>query len=190
MKSYRNIQFAIGLSIEILQGDITLMKTDAIVNAANKYLKHGGGVAGAIAHRGGPTIQSESNNWITDHGCIDSRNPAYTTGGKMPCKYVIHAVGPVWGEGDEDTKLNEAISSALELSEKLQVTSISFPAISTGIFGFPIDRAARIFIQTLHKFMEPFTVKYLKHILLVLNNNDSLQAFISAFDQHQWSESA
>ena len=100
-------KFPTGIVLMIKQGDITLAETEAIVNAANKRLRHGGGVAGAIARRGGPAIQAESAMWVAEHGPISADKPAFTSGGEMACKYVIHAVGPVWGEGDEDEKLDK-----------------------------------------------------------------------------------
>src|SRR5512146_1149315 len=89
--------FASGQALQLVQGDITLEKTDAIVNAANRYLRHGGGVAGAIVQKGGAVIQQESDEWVQSHGEVVSTSPAWTSGGKLAARYVIHAVGPVWG---------------------------------------------------------------------------------------------
>lgn len=186
VKPIREIRFKSGLTVEIHQGDITLMHTDVIVNAANKFLKHGGGVAGAISRRGGPTIQRESNTWVIENGPIDSRHPAHTSGGEMPCTFVIHAVGPVWGEGNEERKLEEAVSSALTLADKLQATSISFPAISTGIFRFPVDMAANIFLREFDHYTAILSKKYLQRILLVLHDTSTLNIFVDIFDAHQW----
>src|SRR6185503_18264920 len=94
-----------GQTIQIVQGDITIEEVDAIVNAANEYLQHGGGVARTISRQGGPTIQKESEAWIQEHGRVSHTQPAWTSGGRLPAKYVIHAVGPIWGDGDEDNKL-------------------------------------------------------------------------------------
>ena len=186
LKPERSITFSCGLSFELHQGDITRMRSDAIVNAANENLKHGGGVAGVIARKGGPLIQRESDAWVAKYGAIDSRHPAYTSSGDLPFKYVIHAVGPIWGEGDEDRKLREAILSALSLAERLKVSSVSFPAISTGIFGFPRRRAADIFMRSIRQFSADFTGESLKNILLVLFDSNSLQDFLSAFDAFTW----
>ena len=95
-----------GQTIQIVQGDITIENVDAIVNAANEHLQHGGGVAWAISKKGGPTIQKESDEWIRQHGLVPHSHPAWTSGGLLPAKYVIHAVGPVWGDGDEDISSN------------------------------------------------------------------------------------
>ncbi len=94
-----------GQSLQIVQGDITTEEVDAIVNAANEYLQHGGGVAWAIVKRGGDVIQDESDKWIKQHGPVSHAHPAWTSGGALPAKYIIHAVGPIWGDGDEDKKL-------------------------------------------------------------------------------------
>ena len=113
-------QFTSGQHLEICQGDITRETTDAIVNAANSQLRHGGGVAAAIAHRGGEIIDRESREWVKANGFVTHSKPAVTSGGNLQCKYVIHAVGPVWGEGDEDAKLKEAILGSLTTAESLK----------------------------------------------------------------------
>src|ERR1700690_2279988 len=92
-------------TLQIVQGDLTTETTDAIVNAAHEHLSHGGGVAWAIVRRGGEIIQQESDEWIRNHGIVAHARPAWTSGGDLPAKYVIHAVGPVWGDGDEVAKL-------------------------------------------------------------------------------------
>jgi len=179
-------RFDSGITIAVVQDDITRMETGAIINAANQRLQHGGGVAGAIARRGGPAIQKESDAWIATNGPIDASNPAYTSGGNLPCRYVIHAVGPVWGEGDEDRKLSEAISTALAMAETLQVSSVSLPAISTGIFGFPIKRAAGIFMRSLQDFCAQPIFKWLEKITLVLFDQEIYTVFIEAFELFDW----
>src|SRR5512142_3082566 len=102
-----------GQTIQIVQGDITIEEVDAIVNAANEHLQHGGGVAWAISKKGGSAIQKESDAWIRQHGRVTHAHPAWTSGGDLPAKYVIHAVGPVWGDGDEDQKLSDAVLGCL-----------------------------------------------------------------------------
>lgn len=139
-----------GKKIKIVHGDITEEHVDAIVNAANSYLKHGGGVAGAIVRKGGRIIQEESDKI----GYVPVGKAAITTAGKLPAKYVIHAVGPRWGEGDEDNKLRSAVRSALELATEKGLKSISLPAISSGIFGFPKDRATKIIFETVVDFLK------------------------------------
>jgi len=184
----RDITFDSGMSLSIREGDITRITVDVIVNAANRHLKHGGGVAGAISRRGGSAIQQESNNWIRQHGTIDENHPAHTGGGNLPCKYVVHTAGPVWGEGDEDRKLSRAITSSLEMAEKLKAHSLSMPAISTGIFGFPVERAAGIFMQTVNNFCTRAKNKYVNHILIVLFDRNTLNVFVKAFDSFSWGQ--
>jgi O-acetyl-ADP-ribose deacetylase (regulator of RNase III) len=145
-------------TIKIIHGDITLDTTDAIVNAANSHLKHGGGVALAIVRRGGSIIQQESDKI----GYVPTGSAAITTGGKLNAKYVIHAVGPIWGEGDEENKLRSAVKSALQIAEDNKLNSISMPAISSGIFGFPKDKAAHIIFKTAVDFLK--NSHYIKEI--------------------------
>ncbi len=160
------------------------MDTDVIVNAANKHLAHGGGVAAAIVRRGGQIIQEESKKWVDTHGPISYNQPAFTTAGEMKCKSVIHTVGPIWGEGDEDRKLAQAIRSSLLLANDLKAESISFPAISTGIFMFPTDRAADIFMKEISSFCSENLGQSINRIILVLFNTKTLSTFIKSFDDH------
>lgn len=132
-----------GKTIRLLKGDITERAVDAIVNAANSHLQHGGGVAGAIVRKGGHIIQEESNRI----GHVNVGHAAVTGAGKLPCKYIIHAVGPRMGEGDEDCKLRHAVLNSLNLASGKGLKSISMPAISSGIFGFPKDRCAEILVR-------------------------------------------
>lgn len=164
--------------LQIAQGDLTVEVVDAIVNAANHHLKHGGGIAAAISRAGGAVIQQESDNWIRQYGPVTNAQPAYTSAGKLQTTYVIHAVGPIWGEGDEDRKLSEAISGSLRCASRLSLRSIAFPAISTGIFGFPKDRAARIFYQTIPEFFFSEPESSLQLVKIVLWSQDDLDIFL------------
>jgi O-acetyl-ADP-ribose deacetylase (regulator of RNase III) len=136
--------------LELTQGDITDQTTDAIVNAANSALQLGGGVAGAIRRKGGPKIQEECNKIGGTHvgGAV------ITTGGNLAAKYVIHAVGPRHREEHEDAKLKDATLNSLILADQKNLKSIAFPAISTGIFGFPKDRCATIMLSTTIAYLE------------------------------------
>lgn len=137
-----------GVVIRILRGDLTREPVDAIVNAANERLMHGGGVAGAIVRAGGREIQQESSAWVKQHGPVPTGSAAITGAGRLPCRYVIHAVGPVWrNRGDEDQLLASAVTSALELAAARGLHSVSLPGISTGIFGFPKERGARVILR-------------------------------------------
>jgi putative ATPase len=138
-----------GQVLQVRQGDLTQEKVDAIVNAANEYLQHGGGVAGAIVRQGGDVIQEESDRWVREHGRVPTGEVAVTGAGDLPCRYVIHAVGPVWygGERNEDKHLRYAAWNSLLKADALKLRSIALPAISSGIFGFPKRRGAQIMIQ-------------------------------------------
>ena len=166
---------------QLLQGDITAETTDAIVNAANSALQHGGGVAGSISRRGGPAIQRESDDWVREHGPVSHAEPAYTSAGDLPCRYVIHAVGPVWGEGDEDAKLTAAVRGSLAVAEKLGLASLSLPAISTGIFGFPRERAARVMFAAIQDYFSRNPASGLKTVRIVLYDHLSVEVFLKAW---------
>jgi O-acetyl-ADP-ribose deacetylase (regulator of RNase III) len=158
--------------LELVQGDITDMATDAIVNAANAQLVLGGGVAGAICRKGGPSIQQECDRIGGTHvgGAV------ITGGGDLKARHVIHAVGPRMGEGDEDAKLRDATLNSLILADQHGLKSIAFPAISTGIFGFPMDRCAQIMLKTTIDYLQTGGTG-LTRIVFVLFDPTSLQAF-------------
>jgi len=161
-----------GKQLLLLQGDITEMDTDAIVNAANKDLVLGAGVAGAIRSKGGPAIQEECNRV----GGAPVGGAAITTGGNLKARYVIHAVGPRMGEGEEDQKLADATSNSLHLAQEKGLKSIAFPAISTGIFGFPKDRCARIMLSTVAETLRKEETT-LEEVIFCLWGEESLQVF-------------
>ena len=139
--------------IRLVQGDITELETDVIVNAANAQLILGGGVAGAIRKKGGPIIQEECNKI----GGTYVGGAVITTGGNLKAKYVIHAVGPRMGEGSEDEKLKNATLNTLKLLDEKELKSVAFPAISTGIFGYPVNRCAKIMISTVKEYLNQKT---------------------------------
>ena len=143
-----------GRIIRVVHGDITQEAVDAIVNAANSYLAHGGGVAGAIVRRGGRIIQEESNRWVQEHGPVPTGKAAITSAGRLPAKYVIHAVGPRWGMGNEEQLLYEAVQSALALADEKGLRSIALPAISTGIFGFPKPLGVRTILRAIQDYLD------------------------------------
>src|SRR3954453_3653773 len=136
--------------LELVQGDLTDMEVDAIVNAANEQLQLGAGVAGAIRQKGGAAIQEECNRI----GSPRVGTAVMTGAGHLKPRQVIHAVGPQMGEGDEDRKLASAVRSALALADRRGLKSLAMPAISTGNFGFPIDRAARIILTEIQRFLQ------------------------------------
>jgi O-acetyl-ADP-ribose deacetylase len=136
--------------IRLIKGDITDQNVDVIVNPANSYLKHGGGVAGAIVRKGGKIIQTESDKI----GFVPVGSSVITTSGELPCQAIIHTVGPKMGEGNEDFKLSKSIHSSLFLASDNSYKSISIPAISSGIFGFPKYRCANILLDESIKFLQ------------------------------------
>ncbi|MBC8507325.1 MAG: macro domain-containing protein [Chloroflexi bacterium] len=178
----REQTFSDGQKFQIIQGDITQQDVDAIVNPANSQLQHGGGVAGIIVRCGGHGIQVESDQWVRDHGPVAHAKPAYTSGGDLPCRYVIHAVGPVWGVGDEDAKLAAAVSGSLCRANELNLDSIALPAISTGIFGFPKTRAAEIIFKTVAEYFNDYHNSSLSLVRLVLFDQSTVDSFIQVWD--------
>ena len=170
--------FPTGQAFQIVQGDITTEVVDAIVNAANEHLQHAGGVAWTISKKGGPAIQKESTDWVRKHGTVPHSAPAWTSGGLLPAKFVIHAVGPVWGDRDEDNKLADAVTGSLRVADELKCSSIAMPAISTGIYGFPKARAAGIVFSTIEKYFEKSSSN-LKIVKLVLFDKSTVDAFLN-----------
>jgi len=158
--------------VRIIRGDLTQSNSDAIVNAANSHLQHGGGVAGAIVRKGGQVIQEESNKI----GYVPVGSCALTTGGSLKAKYIIHAVGPRWGEGDEENKLKNAVESTLKIAAEKKFKTISMPAISAGIFGFPKERCARIIVNEAVGFLRNNETS-LKEIDICLVDDDIIKFF-------------
>jgi O-acetyl-ADP-ribose deacetylase (regulator of RNase III) len=178
----KETQLPSGGTLQLVQGDLTEEHVDAIVNAANTHLQHGGGVAAVISRRGGSQIQAESDAWVRLHGPVPHAQPAYTGAGKLPCRYVIHAVGPVWGEGEEDKKLHVAIIGTLELADRLELASVAFPAISTGIFGFPKERAARIILEAIRSYFLRQAASKISLVRIVLIDSATLATFSVVWD--------
>ncbi len=166
-----------GRTLELVEGDITEMDTDAIVNAANTHLMHGGGVAGVISRKGGPTIQAESNRLSP----IPVGTAVITGAGKLKARHVIHTVGPKMGEGNEDEKLQNATLNALRVANDNNLTSITFPAVSAGIYRFPIDRCARIMLRTAIEHLKGPTT--LQRIVFCLYGADSYRVFEKALKE-------
>jgi len=144
------------IRLVLMQGDITRQATDAIVNAANSGLMGGGGVDGAIHRAGGPAIMDECRGIREKIGRLPAGQAVITTGGRLKAKYVIHTVGPVWhgGSSGEAETLASAYRESLKLAAEKGLKSISFPAISTGVYGYPMESAARIALETAIDFAE------------------------------------
>jgi len=159
-------------TLSLVEGDITEQHTDAIVNAANQHLQLGSGVAGAIRRKGGPSIQRECD----DIEYCPVGSAAITGGGTLKAHYVIHAVGPHGSDADADEKLASATSSSLRLAEERNLESIAFPAISTGVFGFPIERCSEIMLSASIKHLNNSETQ-LQKIVFCLFGNDAYEIF-------------
>lgn len=163
--------------VEFIKGDITEVKADAIVNAANSQLKMGGGVAGAILRKGGREIQEECDNI----GYCPVGRAVITNAGRLRARYVIHAVGPRYGEGSEEEKLKNATLSSLKLADEYKLNSIAFPAISTGIFGFPKDKCANVMLSTTLDYLSKDTG--LKKVIFCLYDDETYRIFVETFNK-------
>lgn len=163
--------------VRTIDGDLTDAPVTAIVNAANSHLQHGGGVAGAIVRKGGSVIQEESNLV----GFVPVGECAVTSAGRLPARYVIHTVGPRWGEGNEETKLQEALRNTLKTAEARGFSTIALPAISAGIFGFPKDLCARIVVEEIGSFVSQNSV--IKEIDIYLTDPQIIEFFSANMDR-------
>jgi O-acetyl-ADP-ribose deacetylase (regulator of RNase III) len=164
--------------LALIQGDITAMETDAIVNAANERLAHGGGVAAAISRRGGPQIQRESDAWVREHGWVPTGAAAITGGGKLPARHVIHAVGPVYdGTPRSAELLASAVRSSLVLADAHELESIALPAISTGIFGYPLEEAATVMLSQAVTYLDGQTG--LQRVIFCLYGQQAFDVFVA-----------
>ena len=170
--------------LSIIQGDITRQTTDAIVNAANSGLMGGGGVDGAIHHAGGPAILEECKQVVARQGRLPTGKAVMTTGGNLKARYVIHTVGPVWGGGgkDEAARLANAYRESLKLAAAGKLASISFPSISTGVYGYPVDKAARVALEAIVSFLRE-SVTTVKEVVMVLFDSRTFTAYAEALQE-------
>jgi len=157
--------------LRIVEGDITLLDVEAVVNAANKNLQLGGGVAGAIRRRGGPAIQAECDRLAP----IEVGEAAITGGGNLMARYVIHAVGPMSGEGDEEAKLARATLNSLRIAAERKIKSLAFPAISTGVYGFPLQDCSRVMLRVSLDFLKKNS--YPREIVFCLYGAEAYEVF-------------
>ena len=157
--------------LDLIEADITELSVDALVNPANEKLELGSGVAGAIREKGGPSIQKECQRI----GGTAVGTAVITGAGNLDARHVIHAVGPRMGEGDEDRKLSSAVRSALALADRHGLRSIALPAISTGVFGFPMDRCARITLTEIHRYLQGGTK--LQRVVVCLYDDEGFNTF-------------
>ncbi len=169
------------VTIELVKGDITSLHVDAIVNAANEQLQLGSGVAGAIRRKGGPAIQRECDTI----GHCATGGAVVTGGGDLTAKWVIHAVGPVWrgGGAGEEALLASAVDSALRRAEEIGAKSVALPALSTGVYGFPMEKAAAISIRQARRFAP--SARHVERIVFCLFDEDAFEAFEKARKLYQ-----
>jgi len=169
--------------LTLIQGDITRQATDAIVNAANSSLMGGGGVDGAIHRAGGPAILEECKKIVARQGRLPTGKAVITTGGDLKARHVIHTVGPIWHGGNRGEA--DLLASAYRESLKLAVTSslktISFPSVSTGAYGYPVDTAAEVALQTVIKFLEK--QESLEEVVFVLFDNRTCEVYIEELER-------
>ncbi len=168
--------------LSLIQGDITLQKTESIVNAANTSLLGGGGVDGAIHRAGGPKILEECKEIRAKQGGCPTGEAVITSGGNMITKHVIHTVGPVWSDGNRNEKqlLRNAYYNSLNLAKKNGIKSVSFPSISTGVYRFPIDKAARIALTTVTEFLQEYNFVEVRFVLF---SERDLQIYEDALEE-------
>jgi O-acetyl-ADP-ribose deacetylase (regulator of RNase III) len=170
--------------LAIIQGDITKQATGAIVNAANSSLMGGGGVDGAIHRAGGPAILEECKKIVGRQGRLPTGKAVITTGGNLKAQYVIHTVGPIWhgGTGNEAELLRSAYYECLKLATENKLASISFPSISTGAYGYPVDEAAKVAVGTVVSFLKEQATS-LKDVVFVLFDSQTYQTYRSALQE-------
>ena len=170
--------------LSVIQGDITKQVTDAIVNAANPGLMGGGGVDGAIHRGGGPAILEECRQIVARQGRLPTGKAVITTAGNLGAKYVIHTVGPIWhgGNRSEAALLDSAYRESLKLAAAHNLTSVSFPSISTGVYGYPVAEASKVAIKAVVSFLRE-QVTSLKEMVFVLFDSRTYEAYSSALEE-------
>jgi O-acetyl-ADP-ribose deacetylase (regulator of RNase III) len=170
--------------LTVIQGDITTQAADAIVNAANPSLMGGGGVDGAIHRAGGPAILEECRRIVSKQGRLPTGRVVITTGGNLKAKHVIHTVGPVWygGSRNEAQQLASAYQESLKLAAEHGLRSISFPSISTGVYGYPLDQAAGVALRAVVSFLREQTTS-IQEVTFVLFDSRTYQVYCSALDE-------
>ena len=180
------MQFLFGDRELVIQvADLLVAPVDVIVNPANGQLSHGGGVAGQISQQGGKSIQDESNLFIKEHGILESGMVAITSAGNLPHSAVLHAVGPKMGEGDEQRKIQLAVSRSLQLCDMHDWNSVAFPAISSGIFGVPIDISARAFFRAITSYWDARIDASPERIFICLTE-EKFRPFLESFREESF----
>lgn len=169
-------------TIEARTDDLTTIEVDAVVNAANEQLHHGGGVAAALAEAGGPSVQAESDDWVDEHGEVEIGSAAVTTAGDLPAGCIVHVVGPRYaGDGEDAARLASSVTAALDTAVERDATSIALPAISAGIFGYPMADATRVIVRACRSWVTANPDTDLDIVLVGVNDNVT-GAFQTALD--------
>jgi O-acetyl-ADP-ribose deacetylase len=165
-----------------VQADLTRIEVDAVVNAANEHLAHGGGVAAALSRAGGPTVQRESDAWVAEHGPVGPGQAAVTTAGRMPAAHVVHVVGPRYRSGQDNAGLlRQAVRAALGAAAAAGAGTVALPAISAGIFGYPPAEATAVIARACAGWLDEHPDR-LRTVLLVGYDAQSAQMFAAAVD--------
>ena len=168
-------------AVSLVAGDLTRQEVDAVVNAANSSLMGGGGVDGAIHRAGGPAILDDCRKIVAAIGRLETGKAVITTGGDLPARFVIHTVGPVWhgGESGEPRLLADAYRNSLALAEKEGLKTVAFPGISTGVYGYPVEAAARVALTTIEEYLE--SGSELEEVRIVLFGDVAVAAWEKVF---------
>ena len=178
----RNVELKVGdRKVTFEKGDITLQRTDAIVNAANSSLMGGGGVDGAIHRAGGPMILEGCRRIVAERGRLPAGKAVITGGGKLPCRFVIHTVGPVWqgGNNQEAAVLGSAYAESLHVAEDNHLETVAFPSISTGAYGYPLAEAARVAVTSVRDFLRDRAVT-VQRVSFILFDERTLHIYETA----------
>lgn len=172
-----------GTDVVVLAGDITEQRVAVVVNAANEHLKHGGGVAAAISSAGGPQIQAESDRYVEKRGPLEPGEAATTTAGKMRASWVVHVVGPRYsGDRERDERLlRMAVNAALDASAQTGGRTVAMPAISTGVFGFPMEQATHVICATVADWVTSNRGR-LDEVRLIGFNAEAARAFAAGLE--------
>ena len=177
------LDFPHGRKFQVVQGDLLQEPVDAIVNAANAHLVHGGGVAGVIARAAGPALQRDSESIVRERGPLPTGSAAVTSAGRLPFKGVIHVVGPRYGEDDEEAKLRRALLAAFRCAHESGWSSLSFPAVSSGIFAVPLGICARAYLSAVRSWFASEPDGPLALIRLCLRNRPLIDAVLAELER-------
>lgn len=169
-----------GVAFHVVRGNLLEEPVDAIVNAANGHLAHGGGVAGVLSRAAGPALQEESDRIVRERGTVPTGGAVVTGAGRLPFKGIVHAIGPRQGEGDEGKLLEQALTAAFEQADAAGWASLAFPAVSSGIFAVPLDLCARAYLRAARGWLARTPPPTLKTLRLCLRDQSVIDAVLDA----------